>query len=411
MVSEKIYISRQPILDLKNQLHGFEVLLRSDQNAGSNLLCTEQSSVDGIMETLYDFGLEEVVGNRHKIFLKVNSEILMSDWIELFPKAQMVIELLESIEMNQRVLNRCKSLKAMGYTLALSNFIYKPTYQAIFESIDIIKFDLMTVSPEFIEEMLMPLKRWPLTFLAEKVEDMYQFDRTRALGFELFQGYYFERPSIVGGKKIDPSSVSVMKLMYQVSRDAELSEIEETFHASPSLSYHLLRLVNSAALNIRTQIETIRQAIVLLGRAQLNRWAQVLLFTYGDTPGQQNPLLQTAVMRGRFMELLVQKGALGGEKKEVDMAFMTGILSLIDALLLRPMSEVLADLTLADPISEALLERKGDLGRLLMLVEKVEQSDYLAVETLVDQCQLDLSRLFSAEQEAAAWTKKLVEAL
>lgn len=410
MNSEEIFIGRQPILDRNNNVLGFELLFRSCHTSEANIFDVAQASIGVIMKTLSEFGLKEIVGNRHQAFFNVNTEILMSEMLELLPKDQVVIELLETIDIDNAVINRCKELKKMGFRLALDDFVYKPTYEPLFESIDIIKVDLLEMSPESIEEMITRLKRWPLTLLAEKVEDAYQFDRTQALGFEFFQGYYFARPAIISGKRLDPSSISVMKLMDQVLRDAELGDIEETFRESPSLSYNLLRLVNSVALGMRTKIESIRHAIVLLGREQINRWAQVLLFTHGDTPGGQNPLLQTAAMRGRLMELLIENGAMGGTKRNSDFAFMTGILSLIDALLLRPMDEVIAELSLAENVCEALLRREGELGQLLSLVEKLEQCDFKSIERLVPLCDLDLTKLFAAEQEAAAWTKKLMDA-
>lgn len=408
--SEEIFIARQPILDRNSNILGFELLFRSGYTSEANIFDVAQASIGVIMKTLSEFGLNEIVGKQHQAFFNVNTEILMSEMIELLPKDQVVIELLETIEINNEVVNRCKELKKMGFRLALDDFVYKPTYEPIFEFIDIIKIDLLALSSESIEEMIIPLKRWPLTLLAEKVEDSYQFDRTLALGFELFQGYYFERPSIISGKSFDPSSVSVMKLMDQVLRDAELSDIEDTFRESVSLSYNLLRLVNSVALEMRAKIESIRHAIVLLGREQINRWAQVLLFTNGKTPSRENPLLQTAVMRGRLMELLIVQGAMGGRKRNADFAFMCGILSLIDALLLRPMAEVISELSLADTVTEALLSREGDLGQLLTLVEKLEQCDYKSIYRLVPLCGLDLRKLFCAEQEATVWTKKLMEA-
>lgn len=410
MNSEEIFIGRQPILDRNNNILGFELLFRSGYRSEANIFDVAQASIDVIMKALSEFGLKEVVGRRQQAFFNVNTEILMSEMIELLPKDQVVIELLETIKIDNAVINRCKALKKMGFRLALDDFVYNPTYEPIFESIDIIKVDLLEMSPESIEEMITPLKRWPLTLLAEKVEDAYQFDRTQALGFELFQGYYFARPAIISGKSIDPSSVSVMKLMDQVLRDAELSEIEDTFRESPSLSYNLLRLVNSVALGMRAKIESIRHAIVLLGREQINRWAQILLFTHGDRPSGQNPLLQTVAMRGRLMELLVGSGAMGGTKRNADFAFMCGILSLIDALLLRPMEEIISELSLAETVCEALLSHEGDLGQLLTLVEKLEQCESKSIERLLPQCGLDLTKLFSAEQEAAAWTKKLMEA-
>ncbi len=409
MVIEEVFVGRKPILDLNNHIHGFELLFHTGEDMASGRVSAVNDSFTAEMESLYDFGLHELAGQHHRIFIKVDSTQLMEDWLMKFPKDRVVLELDHNIQFNQSLISRCAALKERGYTLALSHYEYKPAVQALFEHINIVKFDLLALSPESIQEMILPLQRRPITLLAENVEDMYQFDRMRELGFELFQGYYFARPSIIVGKKIDPSSLTVMKLMGQVSNDADMGEIEKTFRESPSLTYHLLRLINSPALGIRNKIESIRQAIVLLGRDQLKKWSQVLLFTYEDTPGERSPLLQTSSMRARLMEILVEKGALEGSKDQADLAFMTGMFSLIDALLMRPMAEVLSDLNLSESVYEALLNREGDLGKLLQLVEKVEQCNYPPVERLVTDYNLTPTQLFSAEQEAAVWTKKVVE--
>ena len=410
MGDNKIYLGRQPILDRNSQVQAFELLFRNGETSEAVIDDIGQASVGVMLNTLSDFGLAEVVGSRHQAFFNVNAEILMSDMIELLPPNQVVIELLETIEVSSGIINRCRDLKQKGFRLALDDFIYKPAYDPLLKTVDIVKVDLLQMTPELLEETTQRLKRWPLTLLAEKVEDVHQFERTRALGFALFQGYYFARPAVLSGKRIDPSTVSVLKLMDLMLREAELSEIEAAFRESPSLSYNLLRLVNSVASGVREKISSVRHAVVLLGRARLSRWAQVLLFTQGSEQGHKNPLLQTAAMRGRFMELLVGEGALGGTQADADLAFMTGLLSLIDALLQKPMKEAIEPLRLAKDVREALVNRNGALGTLLLLVEKIEQSDYGTIDTLAEKCGLRLGQLFSAEQEAAVWTKQLTDA-
>ncbi len=409
-LTERISLGRQPVLDKDSNIFGFEILVRSETSLESTFGDGSSASASAIMNTLSDFGLKEVVGKRHKALFNVNGEILMSDMIELLPHEQVVIELHDSIRIDSAIVNRCKDLKKLGFSLALSDFVYNPSYDPLFESIDIVKIDLKEQDPETLSASIAPLQALPIKLLAEKVEDLQQFEQAKALGFDMFQGYYFAQPSVISGKRIDPSGITVMKLVNQMLRDADLAAIEQTFRQSPSLSYNLLRLVNSVSLGMREQISSVRHAIVLLGREQLNRWAQVLLFTHGDTVAHQNPLLSTAVMRGRFMELLVEKGALGGSQQMADLAFMTGMLSLIDALMLKPMKEVVDQLGLVDAVSKALLNREGELGQLLSMIELLERSDFAAIMPLAEQCKTNVERLIEAEQEATVWTNKLTNA-
>jgi len=410
MSEEEIFLGRQPILDRTNRVQAFEILFRSGNVSEAIINNVGQAAVGVMLNTLSDFGLKEVVGDRHQAFFNVNAEILMSEMIELLPREQVVIELLETIEINDNIINRCRELKKKGFRLALDDFIYKPVYDPLFEVVDIVKVDLLQETPESLEKITQRLKKFPLKLLAEKVEDVHQYNLTRDLGFDLFQGYYFSRPAVISGKKVDPGSISVLKLMDLVLRDSDLSQIEAAFRESPSLSYNLLRLLNSVAGGMRQKISSVRHAIVLLGRERLSRWAQVLLFTMGDTPGHQNPLLNTAVMRGRFMELLVESGEVEGLNEDPGLAFMTGMLSLIDTLMQKPMKEIADQLQLADTVHEALLKRSGTLGELLYLIEKIEQSDYKSVDKLTDKLDIRLSKLFSAEQEAIVWTRGLTDA-
>ncbi|MFQ5542914.1 MAG: EAL and HDOD domain-containing protein [Nitrospiria bacterium] len=407
---DEIYLGRQPILDQKNQVLGYELLFRSGNSLVADFDNISKASIGVIMKTLSEFGLQEVVGKRHQAFFNVSTEVLMSEMIELVPKEQVVIELLESIEISPAVVERCRTLKKMGFRLALDDFLYKPVYEPLFDIVDIVKVDLLQMTPKSLEETVSILKKWPLTLLAEKVEDDEQFKQTKTLGFDLFQGYYFARPTIISEKKIDPALVTVLGLMDQVLRDSDLGEIVDIFKRSPSLSYNLLRLVNSVAMGVRQKIDSVRHAVVMLGRENLRRWAQVLLFTQGETPGHQNPLLQTAANRGRFLELLISKGAAGEMSEGIsEHGFMVGILSLLDVLMGKSMKEILSQLTLADAVRDALLTREGTLGKLLFLIERLEQTDFKAIDSIMNDIPIELSQVFAAEREAAIWTNSLTE--
>ncbi|MBN4053234.1 EAL domain-containing protein, partial [bacterium AH-315-L15] len=273
MSSDRITLGRQPVLDANNNIIGFEILFRSGQSLAGNTHDITQASAGAIMNILSDIGLNEVVGSRHKAYFNVNAEILMSDMIELLPKEQVVIELLSSVEVNGAIINRCNELKKLGFSLALADFIYKEAYEHLFHSIDIIKINMKGISSEALKEVFAHVMKLPVKLLAGGVEDAEHFELAKKLNFKLFQGYYFAKPAIISGKKVDLANVVVMRLMNQMLRDAGLGDIERTFRESPSLSYNLLTLVNSVSMGMREKINSVRHAIVLLGRERLNRWA------------------------------------------------------------------------------------------------------------------------------------------
>ncbi|MFQ5597154.1 MAG: EAL and HDOD domain-containing protein [Nitrospiria bacterium] len=407
MVDSEIFLGRQPILDTNLKIIGYEILFRSEYSKGMHLSELTQASADAILNTLTNFGLNRVIDLRHHAFFKVNKAILMDEMLELLPKEQVIIELVALKDIDHILLNRIKILKGKGFSFALGSFEPPHIDNPIYDEMDIVKIDFKTKDIESIKETVRQFGRRPVQLLAEHVEDTTQLEAAKTLGFAMFQGYFFSHPELISGKKIEHGNVVVLRLINQMFQDVGLSEVEKTFRESATLTYNLLRLVNSVSSGVREKITSVRHALVMLGRDRLQRWAQVLLFANKNIGEQNNPLLTTAAMRGRFMELMVEKGAIGGVKPIADRAFMTGILSLLDSLLGKPMKEVLEGIELEDAVVQALLFRGGDLGQLLSLVEVIESSHEKKLEPLSGYCRIDRHHLFEAEQEATIWTKRL----
>ena len=411
MAEEKFFLGRQPILDRTQQIVGFELLFRSAESLScANILDVRAASASVIVNALSEFGFQDVLG-RHRGFFNVTYEVLMSDAIELLPKDRVVIELLETIIAAEDVIERCRALKSLGFTLALDDHVYSHSFHAIYQLVDIIKVDVLETPAEALPDMVRQLRAWPLTLLAEKVESAEQYAYCSGLGFDLFQGYYFARPVVLRQNKVDVAKIAMLQLMKQVMAETELAEIEETFKQNPGLTYNLLRLVNSVAIGLRVRIKTLRHALMVLGLEQLKRWITLALYASNDSNGVQSPLLEMAAMRGKLMELLVQSRAAGGVKEQSDRAFMAGILSLIDVLFEVPMEELVGKLNLVDDVRGALLHRTGELGMLLALAEKQEKADFSGVNEQLELCGLSLDQLLSAQLETISWSDSLSASL
>lgn len=411
MVEEKFFLGRQPILDRTQQIVGFELLFRSPESLyAANVSDLQMASASVIVNSLSEFGFQEVLG-RHKGFFNVTREMLMSDALELLPKERVVIELLETIVADAEVFERCRTLKSLGFTLALDDHVYSESFHDIYRLIDIVKVDVLETPDGSLAEMVGKFRNWPLTLLAEKVEHAEHYKFCSQLGFDLFQGYYFARPVVLRQNKIDIGKITMMQLMKQVMADAEWSEIEETFKQNPGLTYNLLRLVNSVAMGLRVRIKTLRHALTVLGLEQLKRWITLALYANNDSNGVQSPLLEMAAGRGKLMELLMlaSHGRAGGEL--ADQAFMVGILSLIDVLFEDSMAELIGKLNLVDSVKSALLHKDGELGALLVLAELLEQADFPAVNEQLEVCELSLDQLLTAQLETFSWADKLSTSL
>lgn len=253
------------------------------------------------------------------------------------------------------------------------------------------------------------LKPWPVKLLAEKVDSAEQAAYCHALGFDLFQGYFFARPAVLTAKRADPSQMALIQMLGLVMRDADTKQVEQVFKQHPNLTYNLIRLVNSVALGAQRSIASVSQALMVLGRKQLQRWLQLLLFTLQSGSAYPTPLLVMAATRGKLMELLAGKQQRDADY--CDEAFMAGILSLIETIIAKPLADIVGELNLNERLAGALLRREGELGRLLQLVESVEHPDPSHTLVLLAQAgTLSLSDLTTAEIEAMSWANQVAEA-
>ena len=409
MAAEKYFLGRQPIVDRDRRIAGFELLFRSSDVSYADIDDYSMACASVILNALTEFGIGKILG-RHRGFFNVDTKMLMSDHLELLPREQVVIEMLETIEVTESVIDRCYDLKKRGFLLALDDNIYTPASIPLYEIVDIVKVDILQIPVQELSRMVAHLRKWPLALLAEKVETSEQFSLCRELGFELYQGYYFARPSVIRQKRLDSSRITLMDLLNQIMAGSDFKAVEECFRKNPHLTYNLLRLVNSVAFGLREKIRSLRHALMVLGEKQLLRWITLALFTYTDNREAVSPMLGIALVRGRLMELLVQargKSSRGTDYPE--QAFIAGILSLADVLFETPMEEILDHLNLTEDIQGALISREGPLGDLLQLLEKVERNEFGAVSQLLDIYDLTTEEFLTTQMSCIGWANGLWE--
>jgi len=409
--SEKFFLGRQPILDRKQEIIGYELLFRSADMDHAEFDSYSHASSSVITTALASFGIQEVLGGKLG-FINVHLGLLLSEMLELLPIGQTVLELLEMIELDEQVLERCRELKSLGFMLALDDHEYDPAHRDIYQVVNIIKVDILLTGVEALPEIVKNLRAYPVKLLAEKVETVEQFQICSDLGFDLFQGYFFARPVVLNRKKIDISGLALLKLLQQLITDPSIDKLELIFKENPSLSFSLLRLVNSVAMGMREKIKTLRHALIMLGVNHLRRWTQLSLFAGHDARTVNHPLLEMAAVRGRLMETLCsQLAGRATNDEQAEAAFMVGILSLLDVLFETPMEEILSNLNLNDDVSLALLQREGRFGKMLTLAEKLEVADFEAVTVLLEQCGLSLDELLTAQLEAFNWRSSIINQL
>ena len=419
LAAQQVFLGRQPILDRHQQLFAYELLFRDSHIENGNVASFSdgnQATATVISNTFAELSMADVLGN-YRGFIKVDQGLLFSDMITALPPHAVVLEILETSMPSAETVARCEQLRQSGFSLAVRERLDLPDQdRSLHKLARFIKIDISQASPGKLGNLLPDLKPLGKTLIAEKVEQNEQMQLCNTLGFDLFQGYYFARPTVIQGRSLQTSELSLLRLLALLSQDADSSEIEKLLKQEPVLTMNLLRLTNSAGSGVSTRITSLRHAITLLGRRQLSRWLQLLIYSgrSGNTK-TVNPLLQLAATRGRLMELLADRphGGVSSNRELLDQAYMVGILSLMPALLRVQMADILKHLPVATPIFEALGEHKGLLGDLLSLVELLEdtrsESDNSRIQGILERFPtIDSAYANNCLARALTWANSLV---
>jgi EAL and modified HD-GYP domain-containing signal transduction protein len=413
-ILNEVFLGRQPILDKHQSLVGYELLFRASAENSARIDQASSPSAatsDVVCKAFAELGLANVFGEV-RAFINVQTEFLKSDFIESLPKEIVVLEVDVAAFADKALLPRCQQLKEMGYAFSLSGLT--DVDDSIWPLVGIatwLKIDIDGLSGEQLQSVARTLATARRTLIAAHVETQTQMELCALLGFQLFQGFYFAKPVIVEGKKLDASTQSLMRLIKLIAQDADIAQIENVFRVEPALVLNLLRLTNSVGAGMRTRITSVRHAITVIGQRQLQRWLQLLLFSRGGVLDiTHNPLLQLAALRGRFMELLVER-THPGDRSLRDPAFITGLMSVIPAALNMSMTDVLSQLTLDEAVHLALSKRAGIFGNLLDIIEAYDANDVARVVDLLapHSDRVHLGHLVEMLIESLGWVQTLDE--
>lgn len=405
------FLGRQPILDRNHNLVAFELLFRQEEaKETANITNNLFASANVIVNAYGQFGIQNVLGQQRG-FINADPDLIMSDLISLLPCKHVVLELRESTAITLEFMQRCNELKQKGYQFALDNIVaMNSRVERLLPIVSVVKVDILALEKTQLARLVTELNRWPVLLLALKVEDREQEARCMQLGFQMFQGYYFAKPEVMSVKRADPGKLSLLKLLTLVMGDSDIDEIEKEFKYQPGLSYNLMRMVNSVANGLSQKINSIKHAIMILGRKQLQRWIQLLLYTANQSDdSMSNALMQTAAARGKLMELIATTER-PHDRNYHERAFMVGILSLLDVLLGIEMQQIVDKLGISDDMSQALMTRDGRLGQELELIEANEKGEITTIQSILNELGfLSLSELADIEIQALGWANRIGE--
>ena len=362
------YLGRQPIFNIHAQCFAYELLYRScDINNNANFQDSALATARVIVNLIHNLGVSPIIGDKIG-FINVDETILFSDALLLLPKEKFHFEILEHTHVTLALIERIKYMHALGYRFSLDDFDCTDAiirdYEPLFPYIDFIKIDILAIGIHNVSTAISKLQHYCIDLLAEKIETYEEYKICQGLCFKFFQGYFFEKPIIISGRKFEPTALNALRLMNCIYENDEPSYISKNLAACPELVYNLLRHINSGAYTFKTQITEIKQMITLLGPIKLISWLGLFLYESPEKKPFGEELFNSAKFRAKLMEELA---LLGEYKTLANKAFLTGSLSLIDAYLQIPMEEFLHELNLDDEIKEALLNHTGILGELLYI--------------------------------------------
>ncbi|MGP1612480.1 MAG: EAL and HDOD domain-containing protein [Catonella sp.] len=398
-----MYIARQPIFDKKKDVYGYELLFRNSTTSMAYTGTSAESSTAVVLGGLFELGVEKIVGNK-KAFVNFNYNSLLSNSIELVDPSTLIIEVLEDVEVDKRLIRRLESLHKEGYRIALDDFVHSIKDFKIVPVADIIKYDLIATPLNTIRDEVREALNRKKVLLAEKVETEEEFIEARKMGFHLFQGYFFSKPVIVAGLKGKKPDITIYRRILNElhSEDPSFRVLSEILETDVSVAYRLLNIVSKKDDNIQ---KGVKSALIKMGLSDFERWVHIMMLQ-DLSVNKPNELIRIALIRSKFGELVSNNcGILYPRASEISLMCL---FSVLDAMLDLTMEEAMNDLSISDDIKDALIKGEGALVPVLKLAEAYEQGQWTEIDILSKQLQIDSNRLVGWYMDSINWTDKIM---
>jgi EAL and modified HD-GYP domain-containing signal transduction protein len=397
------FAARQPILDVDKNLYGYELLYRNSmENAFPNV--DEEKATSNMIEGLHlDLGLDRIAADK-LAFINFTSASILHGHPALLPCSLVVIEILETVKPSNAIYSKIRALYNEGFTVALDDFVHHSDWERFYPLCKIIKVDCAEITELELQEVINVKTRHPhLQLLAEKVESAQEFEHYKALGFTLFQGYFFSKPEVIRSVALSTSQGLLSALLHEVTKlEPNIANVVELIELDPALSFKLLRYTQSPIFQRQNKIESIKQAAVTLGKAELKRFVMLL---FAATFAEQKPseLMRLSLQRAKFCELFANATS---HKDKASSAFLAGMLSLLDAMLDVKLAAVVSQLPLSTELKLALARQQGWLADCIALCVSFEHAMWNEIKSTCEQYSVDLEAISSAYNDAILWSEQ-----
>ncbi len=391
-------VARQPILDVSNTVEAYELLFRSGTDGAAATYHPEASTTGVVSTSLFGIGVDRLTSGKLG-FVNFGRKLLVGGFAELLSPQAIGIELLPSVSPDDEVTAACARLRDYGFTIAVDDVLPDDPRLALHRFVDVAKLDFLDTTPG---QRLQAAAQWRergARLLGKRIETNHQREEAVELGCALFQGYFFAEPIIVPGRELTGNRLAHLRILQLVMRpDISIAKMEQAVKSDVALSYKLLKYINSAVFGWKHRIESVHQALVLLGEREIRKWVALVSLT---SMGSDRPLelAVNSVVRGRMCESLA--APLGAPHRGADL-FFTGMLSHVDALVSQPMEEALVDVYVADDVREALLGGDADTppATALALARSYEAVDWESLSRVCSAHDLDEDTVGAAYRDA-----------
>lgn len=398
-----IYVARQPIFDIKKCIFGYELLFRADMANFFPEIEGDSATSKLLSNSFFNIGIEKIAGS-NLAFINFTQELLLKQLPLMFSQDRLVVEILEDVRPERDVIEACQEIALNGYIIVLDDFFYKPSLEPLIEVADIIKIDVRATPLEEVGDLVKNMTERGVDLLAEKVETHDEFKKALEMGFRYFQGFFFSKPEVLKGKEIPTPQMQLLEIMAEVNKeDFEFNRLEKMIVRDASISYKLMRLINSAYFKRAKQISSIRQAIVMIGEVGIRRFLSLISMA-GLAANKPDELIKVSLVRAKFCELL---GNHPGSSAETSELFTLGLFSLIDAIMDDSMENLMSQIPLSSNIKEVLISRTGDLSGYLSLVESYERGDWEEIDEATNIMGIDHDDLPRQYMESLSWADSL----
>ena len=398
---DTIQVGRQAIFDRNLKVFAYELLYR-DAGGSCTISDGDQASSVTLLNAFMEIGLDRIVGP-HKAFINLTRHFFVNMPPIPFDQNDVVLEVLEDVQVDDELLEGIANMAAQGFQLAMDDYSFQPELAPILPLVHYLKVEIRPEGMDELAERMPELRATGARLLAEKVETAEQYEQLKAMGFDYFQGYFFARPNLVRSNRVEENSAMVMQLLVRLNDpDVRMEEIVNLVSQDPGLSFKVLRYVNSAAVGLRARVESIQHAVVLMGLARIRAWAT--LFTMAGLGNRPAEILNLGLLRANLCERLCRLCRQGVPET----AYTVGLLSVLDAMMSRPMADLVDELPLPEEVKRAIALREGPYGRLLDHAFRIERNEW-PQDTCEGITQAALIEAYAASSEAAFSTMDLID--